>query len=237
MPWRKMLAYLTGSVDEDLLLRNEYLAAENRILRAKIKGRLLLTDPERATLARIGKRLGRKALEGLSAIVRPDTILAWHRRVVAAKFDGSKTGKTHLAIALGLACVQLDLRVRFATAVELCNLLVEARAQGRLARVLDRLARFDVVVLDELEYVQCDKEGADLLFTFVARLYERRSMVVTTNVPFARWSEVFLDATAAAAVIDRVVHHATVLQTDGASYRLRAAKERPARRRKEGAVS
>ncbi len=89
MPWRKMLAYITGTVDQELLLRNEYLAAENRILRAKIRGRLLLTDPERATLARIGKRLGRKALQGLSAIVRPDTILAWHRRLIAKKFDGS----------------------------------------------------------------------------------------------------------------------------------------------------
>ncbi len=89
MPWRKMLAYITGTVDQELLLRNEYLAAENRILCTKIRGRLLLTDPERATLARIGKRLGRKALEGLSAIVQPDTILAWHRRLVAKKFDGS----------------------------------------------------------------------------------------------------------------------------------------------------
>jgi hypothetical protein len=79
MPWRKMLAYLTGTVDQELLLRNEYLATENRILRSKIKGRLLLTDPERITLARVGKGLGRKALKGLSAIVRPDTILAWHQ--------------------------------------------------------------------------------------------------------------------------------------------------------------
>ena len=89
MPWRKLLAYLTGTVDQELLLRNEYLATENRILRSKIQGRLLLTDPERITLARIGKRLGRQALQGLSAIVRPDTILAWHRRLVAKKFDGS----------------------------------------------------------------------------------------------------------------------------------------------------
>jgi hypothetical protein len=89
MPWRKMLAYLTGTVDQELLLRNEYLATENRILRSKIQGRLLLTVSERITLARIGKRLGRRALEGLIAIVQPDTILAWHRRLVANKFDGS----------------------------------------------------------------------------------------------------------------------------------------------------
>ena len=75
MDWKKRLAYITGSVDEELLLRNEYLAAENRILRNQIKGRLRLTDGERKTLAEIGKKLGRKALEGLANIVTPDTIL------------------------------------------------------------------------------------------------------------------------------------------------------------------
>ena len=79
-------------------------------------------------------------------------------------------------------------------------------------------------LLDELGYVPLDKTGADLLFGFISERYERRSLVVTTNLPFARWSEVFLDPTAAAAVIDRVVHHATVLQTTGGSFRLQAAK-------------
>ncbi|MHC4339979.1 MAG: hypothetical protein ACYSX0_07180 [Planctomycetota bacterium] len=89
MSWSKLLAYLTGTVDQELLLRNEFLAAENQILRSKIQGRLLSTDPERIALARFGKRLGRKALDGLSATVRPETLLGWHRRLVAKKFDGS----------------------------------------------------------------------------------------------------------------------------------------------------
>ena len=84
-----MLAYITGSVDQELLLRNEYLATENRILRDQIKGRLRLTDPERISLAEIGKRLGRRALEEVAQIVRPETILGWHRRLIARKFDGS----------------------------------------------------------------------------------------------------------------------------------------------------
>ena len=136
---------------------------------------------------------------------------------------GVGTGKTHLSIALGMACCQHDYRVRFVTAAELVTLLIEAQQQGRLARTLDQLARFDVVILDELGYVPFDKAGADLLFGFISQRYERRSLVVTTNLPFARWSEVFLDATAAAAVIDRIVHHATVLTTAGDSYRLQAA--------------
>ena len=90
MPWKRLLAYITGTVDQDLLLRNEYLVTENKILRGQIRGRLRLSDGERRTLAEIGKRLGRKALAEVANIVKPETILAWHRRLVAKKFDGSK---------------------------------------------------------------------------------------------------------------------------------------------------
>jgi putative transposase len=89
MNWKRMLAYITGSVDEELRLRNEYLATENRILRRQLQGRLQLSDPERISLAMIGKQLGRKVLEEVAQIVRPETILGWHRRLVAKKFDGS----------------------------------------------------------------------------------------------------------------------------------------------------
>ena len=81
--WVRLLAYVTGSVNQELLLQNEYLATENRILRAKLPSRLRLSDPERATLAEIGKRLGRKALREVACIAKPDTILAWYRRLVA----------------------------------------------------------------------------------------------------------------------------------------------------------
>src|ERR1700730_18670265 len=90
MIWARMLAYITGSVDQELLLRNEYLAAENRVLRAQIKGRLLLSDTEKATVAEIAQRLGRKALEELAAVAKPDTLLAWYRKLIANKFDGSR---------------------------------------------------------------------------------------------------------------------------------------------------
>ena len=93
MPWKRLLAYITGSVDQELLVRNEYLVTENRILRAQIRGRLRLTDGERKTLAVIGKQLGKKALEEVASIVKPDTILAWHRRLNAKKSDGSKKRK------------------------------------------------------------------------------------------------------------------------------------------------
>jgi putative transposase len=87
MDWKTLLAYITGSVDQELLLRNEYLVAENRILRQQIKGCVQLSDGERKTLAEIGKKLGKQALEEVATIVKPDTILAWHRKLVAHKFD------------------------------------------------------------------------------------------------------------------------------------------------------
>ena len=88
--WARLLAFVTGLVNQELLLRNEYLAAENRVLRARLPFRLRLSDPERSTLAEIAKRLGRKALRDIACVARPDTILGWYRRLVAQKFDGSR---------------------------------------------------------------------------------------------------------------------------------------------------
>src|SRR5712692_3277669 len=90
MQWARLLAYVTGGVNQRLLLQNEYLAAENRILRAHLPKRLRLSDPERSTLAEIGKRLGRRALQQVACVAKPETILAWYRKLIARKFDGSK---------------------------------------------------------------------------------------------------------------------------------------------------
>src|SRR6266702_8012974 len=89
MDWKTLLAYITGTVDQELLLRNEYLVTENRILRNQIKGRVRLSDGERKTLAEMGQKLGKQALAEVAKIVKPDTILGWHRQLVAQKFDGS----------------------------------------------------------------------------------------------------------------------------------------------------
>ena len=109
--WLQLLAYVTGSINQELLLRNEYLAAENHILKSQIKGRLRLSDGERATLAGIAKRLGRKALQEIACIAKPDTILAWYRKLVAQKFDGSKkrglAGRPRVDTAIEEAVVKL----------------------------------------------------------------------------------------------------------------------------------
>src|SRR2546428_5619206 len=94
MDWKHLLAYITGTVDQELLLRNEYPVTENRMLRNQITGRVRLTDSERKTLAEIGHKLGKQALQEVAKIVKPDTILGWHRKLVAQKFDGSQQRKT-----------------------------------------------------------------------------------------------------------------------------------------------
>jgi putative transposase len=93
MDWKTLLAYITGSVDQELLLRNEYLVMENRILRHQVTGHVRLSDGERKALAEIGKKLGKRALEEVASLVKPDTILAWYRQLIAHKFDGSPQRK------------------------------------------------------------------------------------------------------------------------------------------------
>jgi homeodomain-containing protein/integrase-like protein len=111
MEWARMLAYVTGTVDQELLLQNEYLAAENRILKAQLKGRLTLSDTERATLGEIGRRLGRKLLGEVANVARPDTILTWYRKYVARKFDGSKERRTPGRPRLDRAIEELIVRM------------------------------------------------------------------------------------------------------------------------------
>jgi hypothetical protein len=111
MDWARILAYITGTVDQELLLRNEYLAAENRILKAQLKSPLWLTDAERMTLAEIAHRLGRKALEDVANVVKPDTLLGWYRRLIARKFDGSKSrrypGRPRIAVEIEQLVVRM----------------------------------------------------------------------------------------------------------------------------------
>ena len=109
--WLRLLGYVTGLVNQELLLQNEYLLAENHILRAQIQGRLRLSDGEKATLAEIAKRLGRKALADVARVAKPDTLLAWYRKRIAQKFDGSKrrgsVGRPRLELAVEELVVKL----------------------------------------------------------------------------------------------------------------------------------
>ena len=111
MDWKTLLAYITGSVDQHLLLRSEYLVTANRMLRHQIKGRVRLSDRERTALAEIGQKLGKKALEDVATIVKPDTILAWHRKLVAQKFDSSQQRKAPGRLPIDLELEALVVRL------------------------------------------------------------------------------------------------------------------------------
>jgi len=131
------------------------------------------------------------------------------------------TGKTHLAIALGIRACLAGQRVAFATATEWVARLGEAKRQGNLETELARLGRIPLLVVDEVGYIPFDPEAANLMFSLVSARYERASMIVTSNKTFSAWGEIFGDDVTAAAMIDRLVHHAEILALKGDSYRLR----------------
>ena len=131
------------------------------------------------------------------------------------------TGKSHLAIGLSMRACQAGHRVQFATAAEWVDRLAEAHGVGRLQQELIRLGRYPLIVIDEVGYIPFEAEAANLFFQLVSSRYERASVIVTSNKPFGRWGEVFGDPVVAAAMIDRLVHHAEVVSMKGDSYRLK----------------
>jgi DNA replication protein DnaC len=142
------------------------------------------------------------------------------------------TGKTHLAIALAIRACLAGQRVAFHTATEWVARLQDAQRHGHLAEEITRLGRIPLLVVDEVGYIPFDPHAANLIFQLVSARYERASMIVTSNKPFSAWGEIFGDEVVAAAMIDRLVHHAEILALKGDSYRLKgkdvAARPRPA---------
>lgn len=131
------------------------------------------------------------------------------------------TGKTHLATALGIVAARHGHRVLFATATDWVTRLTDAHRQGRLPNELTRLRRYGLIIVDEVGYLPFEQDAANLFFQLVSSRYEHASLILTSNLPFSGWGGVFGDQAVAAAMIDRIVHHADVLTLKGASYRLR----------------
>lgn len=131
------------------------------------------------------------------------------------------TGKTHLATGVAIRACQAGHRVLFATASEWVDRLAAAHHDGRLQDELRRLGRYPLLVVDEVGYIPFEPEAANLFFQLVSSRYERASLIITSNKPFGRWGEVFGDDVVAAAMIDRLVHHADVVNLKGDSYRLK----------------
>jgi DNA replication protein DnaC len=137
----------------------------------------------------------------------------------------SGTGKTHLLIALGVAACEQGRSVRYLTAAQLVNELVEAADERHLSRTVARYGRLDLLLLDELGYLQLDTHGAELLFQVLTEREERASVAVASNAPFSEWTSTFTDPRLASAVVDRLTFNAHIIQTGSDSYRLRSTRK------------
>jgi len=134
------------------------------------------------------------------------------------------TGKSHLLVALGVAAVQAGRRVRYFTAAELVETLYRSLADNSVGKVLDTLLRNDLIIVDEVGFAPLDDTGAQLLFRFIAAAYERRALGIASHWPFESWGRFLPEHTTAVSLLDRLLHHANVVVTDGESYRMREAR-------------
>ena len=209
------LAFLLALCELELVER-ERRAAERRLKAAKFPAYKTLDEFDFAMQLSLNKPLVLELMKGEYLDQRENILLV----------GASGTGKTHLATALGISACSAGRKVRFFRVTELVTTLMEARDDRQLLRLRTQLAKQDLLILDELGYVPASKVGAELLFDIISTAYERQSLIVTTNLPFEKWTEVLGNERLTGAVLDRLTHRCHILETRGESYRLQDARRR-----------
>lgn len=206
-----LLALLEGEV-----LQRDASAQKLRLARARFPVTKMLDSFDFSVIPSLNKALVLELSRG-GYVERRENVI----------FIGSYgTGKTHLSIALGMSACCQGKRVRFYTAAGLINELLEAHAQLRISKLEAALAKCDLIILDELGFVPFSKEGAEALFNFCSSRYERGSLVITTNLDFARWKEIFGDEALTGALLDRLTHRCHIMEMNGESYRFKESMRR-----------
>ena len=198
------------------LLDRERRATERRIKQARFPVVKSLDSFDFLAIPSLNKLLVLELMRG-EFIDRRECVLA---------LGNSGTGKTHIALAIGLAACQKGYRVRFTTAASLVHELMEARDEKRLLRFQKHLASFELLIVDELGFVPLSKTGAEMLFEIFSQRYERAATMVTSNLPFNEWTEILGSERLTGALLDRLTHHVHILEMNGESYRLKESKQK-----------
>jgi len=209
------LGYLLQLCEQELLDR-ERRAADRRLKAAKFFSHKTLDTFDFKARPSVNKPMITELVRGEYIDKRENVLLV----------GNAGTGKTHLATALGIEACGRGRKVRFWRVTELITQLMEVREQRVLTRMKGQLAKLDLLILDELGYVPASKLGAELLFDVISTAYERTSVIVTTNLPFERWSEVLGCERLTGAALDRLTHRCHIIECNGDSYRLRDARRR-----------
>jgi DNA replication protein DnaC len=176
------------------------------------------------------KRLPTKVLHQTKTLLDGEFIDRHENLLV---FGNPGSGKTHLASGIGHELIKKDKRIYFTTCAILLQELLRAKKELKLVKLLKKFSGFDGVVIDDIGYVQEAKEEMEVLFTFLAERYERGSVIITSNLPFSKWDNIFKDQMMTAAAIDRIVHHSVILELNIASYRIESAKKSVASKGRE----
>ena len=168
------------------------------------------------------KRLPTKVANHLNVLIN-GSFLNRSENILA--FGNPGSGKTHLLCAIGHALIEKGKQVLFVSCGQLVQDLLIAKKELEMTRKLKKLSRFDAVIIDDIGYVQQSREEMEVLFTFMANCYERGSLMITSNLPFSKWEQIFKDPMTTAAAIDRLVHHSVILELNIGSYRMEQAKK------------